>query len=100
LGTSAQYLPQIMSPLVRRRWVESNRGPSGGYRLVARLSDLSVLDLIEAMEGPTDTATCVLRGETCDAINPCALHGAWSRARDALLNELSSMSISDAWDGC
>lgn len=100
LGTSTQYLPQIMSPLVRRHWVESNRGPSGGYRLVVQLSDLSVLDLIEAMEGPTDTSTCVLRRGTCDASNPCALHEAWSRARDALLRELTSMSLSDAWDGC
>jgi Rrf2 family iron-sulfur cluster assembly transcriptional regulator len=100
LGTSVQYLPQIMSPLVRRNWVESNRGPNGGYRLVVQLSSLSVLDLIEAMEGPTDTSTCVLRGETCDASDPCALHGAWSRARDALLRELASMSLSDAWGGC
>lgn len=100
LETSALYLPQIMSPLVRSKWVESNRGPNGGYRLVARLGDLSVLDLIEVMEGPTDTTTCVLRGVTCDASEPCALHGAWSRARDALLHELASMSLADAWDSC
>jgi len=100
LDTSVQYLPQVMSPLVHRGWVESHRGPNGGYRLVTSLDTISILDLIEAMEGETDTTTCVLRGGTCDMSDPCALHGAWSRARDALLNELSSMSISEGWDAC
>ncbi len=100
LGTSHQYLPQIMSPLVHKRWVSSSRGPRGGYQLSVQLDSISVLELIEAMEGVTDTDTCVLSGEICDASDPCALHGAWSQARDALLGELSSMSLADAWDAC
>ena len=100
LATSHQYLPQIMSPLVRKRWVSSSPGPRGGYELSVQLDSISVLELIEAMEGATDTETCVLSGEICDASDPCALHGAWSQARDALLRELSSMSLADAWDAC
>ncbi|RLE22938.1 MAG: Rrf2 family transcriptional regulator [Actinobacteria bacterium] len=100
LGTTHPYLPQIMSPLVRKRWVSSTSGPRGGYELVAQLGSVSVLELIETMEGATDTDTCVLSGEICDSTDPCALHGAWSQARDALLRELSSMSLADAWDAC
>lgn len=100
LNTTHQYLPQIMSPLVRRRWVSSSRGPRGGYRLEVELGSITVLDLIEVMEGPTDTNTCVLSGETCDASDPCAMHGAWSQARDALLAQLSSMSLADASGAC
>lgn len=96
LETTHQYLPQIMSPLVRQQWVASTRGPGGGYRLDVRLEDITVLELIETMEGETDTATCVLSGESCDASEPCALHDAWSEARDALLAELASTSIADA----
>ena len=55
-----------------------------------------IFTFIEAMEGETDTATCVLSGETCDASDPCALHDAWSQARDALLAELDSTSVADA----
>jgi len=83
LGTSHQYLPQIMSPLVHKRWVSSSRGPRGGYQLSVQLDSISVLELIEAMEGVTDTDTCVLSGEICDASDPCAL-----------------MSLADAWDAC
>ena len=100
LATSHQYLPQIMSPLVREHWVTSSPGPRGGYELSVQLDSISVLELIEVMEGATDTATCVLNGEICDASDPCALHGAWSQARDALIRELSSMSLADAWDAC
>lgn len=100
LGTTHQYLPQIMSPLVRHRWVSSSRGPHGGYKLEVGLPTITVLDLIEAMEGPTDTHTCVLSGQTCDASDPCAMHGAWSQARDALLAQLSSISLADAWEAC
>ena len=100
LETTHQYLPQIMSPLVRRRWVSSSRDPRGGYQLEVELNSITVLDLIETMEGPTDAHTCVLRGETCDASDPRAMHGAWPQARDALLTQLSSMSLADAWDVC
>jgi len=100
IGTSRQYLPQIMAPLVRQRWVSSTPGPGGGYRLVVELGSVSILDLIEAVEGQTDTETCVLSDEPCEASNPCALHGAWAKARDALLHELSSMPLADAWDAC
>lgn len=100
LNTTHPYLPQVMSPLLRRRWVSSARGPRGGYRLEVGLESVSVLDLIETMEGPTDTDTCVLSGGTCDTSNPCAMHGAWSQARDALLHQLSSMSLADTSEFC
>lgn len=100
LDTSTQYLPQIMGPLVRRGWVSSNRGPRGGYRLATRLESITVLELIEAMEGETDTTGCVLRGGACDSSAPCALHGAWTKARDALLNELSAISLAEAGESC
>ena len=100
IETTRQYLPQIVAPLTRKRWVASTPGPGGGYRLIVDLSTVSILDLIEAVEGETDTETCVLSDEPCQASDPCALHGAWSRARDALLRELSSMSLADAWDAC
>lgn len=100
LGTTHQYLPQIMAPVIRSRWVTSTPGPRGGYQLEVGLESITVLDLIETMEGATDTSTCVLSGETCDATDPCAMHAAWSQARDALLDELSSMTLRDASNEC
>jgi DNA-binding IscR family transcriptional regulator len=49
---------------------------------------ISLRDVIEAVEGPIDTAGCVLRCVPCGTDGNCALHDAWSRALDALLREL------------
>ena len=42
IGTTPHYLPQVMRPLVRRYWVESTPGRSGGYRLIASPDEISL----------------------------------------------------------
>ena len=96
LGTTKQYLPQIVNPLVKQRWVRSTPGPHGGYELVVSLDDVSVLQLIEIMEGPTQDNTCVLSGERCPQEDLCALHVAWQLARAALTTELGQLSLAAA----
>ena len=93
IETTTTFLAQVVTPLVRRGWVASQPGRTGGYELVVEAAELSVLDVIEAVEGPTDTKSCVLRAGQCSADNPCATHEAWSRARDALVNELAETPL-------
>lgn len=97
IGTTRQYLPQVMMPLVKARWITSTPGPHGGYQIHVDIEDVSLLQLVEAMEGPTDNAVCVLTGEICPRDELCAMHGAWKQAKAALLNELSNISIAEAW---
>ena len=94
VGTSTLFLAQVAAPLVRSGWVATQPGRSGGYELIAELADISALDVIEAVEGPTDTDACVLRSGNCNARQPCVTHDAWSRARMALLNELAATPLS------
>lgn len=94
LDTSAGFLSQAMTPLVNRGWVTSEPGPSGGYRAAVRLEEVSVLDIVEAVEGRTDTGRCVLEGRSCAAAAACAMHDAWSSARDHLLRELAGTPLS------
>ena len=95
VDASPGFLAQAMTPLVSAGWVRSDPGPSGGYTLVAEPSTLSVLEVIEAVEGPTDTARCVLQERACNRGGPCALHHAWSGARDGLLRDLGRTSLAD-----
>ena len=92
-GTSNAFLAQVMMPLVRNGWVASEPGRNGGYELIADTNDVSVLDVIEAVEGPTDTDECVLRRGTCSLAEQCAAHAAWSTARAALLETLASTPL-------
>src|SRR5574340_1161025 len=89
IGTSRGFLGQAMTPHVRAGWVASTPGPLGGYRLRPAARP-SVLDVIEAIEGPTDTGACVLDADaSCAAVaaesrEPCALHDSWIRAQRAM----------------
>lgn len=94
VGTSPQYVAQLVGPLTRAGWVRSVPGPTGGHELVADLDDISVLDLIEAVEGPVETGRCVMAERPCPAPEPCALHDAWIPARDALSARLGATPIS------
>jgi len=95
IDASPQYLPQVMSPLVQRGWIESEPGPTGGYRLAVDADDITLLELIETMEGPTNNDQCALDGGECDEAHPCAIHEAWVEARDALLSRLATTSVAD-----
>lgn len=93
IGTSPGFLSQAMTPLAAKGWVGSGSGPTGGYELIADLADVSVLDVIEAIEGPSDGGRCVLEDRQCGDGGACALHQPWQRARTQLLDELSSSSL-------
>jgi len=93
VGTSPGFLSQAMTPLIARGWVRSEPGPTGGYALATDLRHVSVLDVIEAIEGPTDTDRCVLEERLCGGGGPCALHQPWTRARQQLLSELARTSL-------
>ena len=94
IGTSSGFLSQVMVPLVTRGWVRSEPGPTGGYIAASDLRDISVLQVIEAVEGPTETGRCVLERRPCDAAGMCALHQPWTRARSHLLAELAATRLS------
>ncbi len=93
LETTPAYLPQVLAPLVDAGWVVSKPGPKGGYLPGRPASTISVCDLIQAIEGPIDDGQCVLDGGDCSEQQPCAMHGAWSRARDALVDQLMNSPV-------
>lgn len=93
LGITTHYLPQVISPLVKAGWISSTPGPRGGYRLVASLDDVSVLEVIEVIEGRIEDQGCVQRGIPCPEFDLCALHDPWQKARDAMVIELAAATV-------
>lgn len=96
VGSTAGFVSQVVTPLVRAGWVRSDPGPTGGYALIADLDDISILAVIEAIEGPTDTGRCVLADRPCNEVGMCALHGPWLRARSQLLEQLAAVTVAEA----
>jgi Rrf2 family iron-sulfur cluster assembly transcriptional regulator len=100
LCTTPGIVPQAMGPLVRAGWIRSVPGPRGGYESAISLSELNVRQVVEVIDGPTDSGRCVVAERLCDTAAPCALHEAWSRARDELLTSLSATSMLSVAAGC
>lgn len=90
LDTSTGFLQQAMKPAVTAGWVESVVGPTGGYALTTTAQAISVLDVVEASEGPVENGRCVLAAAACPSPTPCALHDAWVGARAALVGVLAA----------
>jgi Rrf2 family protein len=95
LDTTPGFVPQVIGPLVKAGWVRSEPGPTGGYVLSGAPDDVSVLDVIEAVDGPTDTGRCVVADLPCGRDAPCALHAAWTHARDELTASLRTVKVAD-----
>lgn len=91
IGTTRHYLPQVMRPLVAAGWVISEPGPTGGYRIVPPALDITMLQVVEAVEGPIENARCVLDSAPCQgSTDPCALHDSWVRARTTMIEGLAT----------
>lgn len=94
LGTTPAFVAQVVGPLVKAGWVRSDPGPTGGYSLRVSLDGVSVLDVIEAVDGATDAGRCIVEDRSCDASAPCVLHLAWTRARAELVRTLGAVQLS------
>ncbi|MFP5331989.1 MAG: RrF2 family transcriptional regulator [Acidimicrobiia bacterium] len=90
-----KYLPQVLAALARVGLVSSEPGPDGGYRLATDPASLTLLDVIEAVEGPIVSVECVLRGGPCHWRDRCAVHETWSQAQDALRARLDRTTFAD-----
>lgn len=93
LQSTPGFISQVVNPLVKAGWVTSDPGPAGGYRLTVDVADVSVLQIVELIDGPTDDGRCVVADRACDASAPCALHHAWSMARSELTELLGGVPV-------
>ena len=93
-GTTSANAAHLIAPLVRAGWVRSSPGPTGGHELAVDLAEISLLELIETVEGPTNNGRCVMAHRNCPSSEPCAVHDVWTRAREALTRELAATELS------
>jgi Rrf2 family transcriptional regulator, iron-sulfur cluster assembly transcription factor len=95
MAVPSSFLPQILAQLVHAGIASSTAGPRGGYGLVKDPAEISLLDVVVAVDGEPSSTQCVLRGGPCRWEDQCAVHLPWSRAQQALLDELSATSFAD-----
>jgi Rrf2 family iron-sulfur cluster assembly transcriptional regulator len=90
---SLSYLEQLFGKLRRRHLVESVRGPGGGYHLARDASQVSVADIIQAVEEPLDATQCGGR-ENCLENQRCMTHDLWEELNATVFGFLASVKLS------
>ena len=90
------YVPQVMGDLVRAGLVANHRGRLGGYSLALPPDEVSLLAIIEAVEGESRRRTCVLRGGPCGRDgSTCDVHDAFASAQEQAIGALAGTSLAD-----
>jgi Rrf2 family protein len=87
------FLQQVLQELQKAGLVTSRSGPAGGYALARPAGEITILAIVEGLEGPIVAAECALRGGPCHWDDVCALHGVWSSARTALADRLAEATL-------
>jgi Rrf2 family protein len=90
------FAARVLAHLQREGLLRARAGQQGGYTLARPAGDVSLLDVIEAVEGPLQTRTCVLRDAACSSDGPCVLHNAWRTAQSALREVLERTTLAMA----
>jgi Rrf2 family protein len=90
-----KYLPQVLAVLAHAGIVASVSGPDGGYELARHPRDVSLLEVVEAVEGEVRSSECILRGGPCRWETACAVHAAWSSAQDRFKAQLEATSFAE-----
>ena len=91
----ANYLGKLLQQLARRGLVESQKGLGGGFRLSREPSQISLYDIVEAIEDVSRWYDCILGKPNCSDGNPCSVHQQWGPVRDAYLKLLKETNLGD-----
>ena len=94
---SLSYLEQLFGKLRRRELVESVRGPGGGYHLARDAAQITVADIIRAVDEPIDSTQCGGR-ENCHDHQRCMTHELWEELNSTVSGFLSGIRLSDLVD--
>ncbi len=94
-GLSREYLAKVFALLVRANLLTAIRGKKGGYILAHDPKDISLLQIIEAVEGRQALNFCQFDPPKCDNANTCKMRKIWSDLQDVFDKKLSSVSLAE-----
>lgn len=94
-GISTPMVSKILKQLSRGGLVESIRGAHGGYRLTRPAADITVGEIIEALEGRIGMTSCVVEPGSCEIEGACPTQVNWGRISAAVRSALDRVPLTD-----
>ncbi len=95
MNMSRIFLSRINTQLVNARLISTWRGARGGVALTRPASEISVYEVLTAVDGPIRLVGCIEDPDCCPFSGTCPLHKFWIRTEEVLVNQLKSTSLQD-----
>ena len=89
------FLAKILQQLARKGLLRSSKGPSGGFALRRPARELTLLDIVDALEGTASYQQCAVGLAECSDQMPCPMHDSWKVLREGILDYLAGNTIGD-----
>ncbi|TXK65094.1 SUF system Fe-S cluster assembly regulator [Alkalisalibacterium limincola] len=86
---------KLLKPLAQAGLVEGFRGANGGYRLARDAAEITLADVVEALEGPIGMTECSSADGQCGIEHNCGVRANWRRINDVVADALRGVSIAD-----
>ena len=87
------FLTKILQPLIKAGIVSSQRGVGGGFLLAKDPAEITLLDILQAEEGPLSLNHCLVEKDICLRENSCAAHEVWNETQGKMIEILQGYSI-------
>ena len=97
-GLAYHFLSKVLQSLVKSRLLESQKGRGGGFALAKPANEITLLEVIHAIEGPDFLDGCVLGLPRCDASKPCPVHDQWAGAKEKIHNMFADQTVAQLLD--
>ncbi len=99
-GLSERYLEQLMTLMKKAGLIKSIRGASGGYVLAKDVNDISVGDILRALEGKLEPVECAAyqEHETCQAADVCVTKYVWKKINESINRTVNEISLKQLVD--
>lgn len=91
----SSFMAKILRSLVRAQLLRSTRGVNGGFSLARPAADMTLLDILEAIEGPLGLTDCVPNPEECEHSMNCPANAVWARVQNSIKEILRSATLED-----
>ena len=92
-GLEAPTVAKVLKPLAQAGLVDGFRGANGGYRLARAAADISLVEIVEAMEGPLGMTECSLHAGQCGIEHSCGVRANWRRINDVVADVLREVTL-------
>jgi Rrf2 family protein len=94
-GIPPELLAKVLQRLVRSGLLESRQGIRGGYGLARAAADISVAEVIQAVDGPMTVTACTEQDHTCDQYDKCNIRDPLWRIKDRIVSALAATSVAE-----